>query len=292
MQSALANAGLPAIRTINTASAAEVRAWLAENDLLDAPLVVKPPASAGSDKVFHVHAGGDWLSKFEHILSTPTALLGEISETVVVQEMISGTEFCVDTVSAAGKHALAHLIRYSKTSAGDRMTVFDHTEFVEYDRAQYGAIVDFTERALDALGIHWGAAHSEIMLTAAGPRLIETGARMCGGPVLGFSRAATGSSQLERVIEAYVDGAITTPSYSLKQTVVPVFLAARTDGTLRNIEVLDELRAPADAPTLSPLAQERRPRPPHRRLRQHLRHHRPRRKTRRGVRRLRPRACC
>jgi biotin carboxylase len=242
MQSALAKAGLPAIRTINTASAGEVRDWLASHGLTSAALVVKPPASMGSNNVYHVPPGGDWQRPFDHILSTPTAPLNERSETAVVQEMVIGTEYCVDTVSAAGKHALAHLIKYSKTSAGDRMTVFDHTEFVEFDRDRYGELVDYAERVLDALGIQWGAAHSEIMVTANGPRLIETGARMCGGPVLGFSRAATGSSQLERVIEAYVDGEIRTPAYSLKRTVVPVFLAAPVAGTIRNIEILDELR--------------------------------------------------
>jgi hypothetical protein len=80
------------------------------------------------------------------------------------------------------------------------------------------------------------------MLTPDGPRLIEVGARTCGGPVLGFSRVATGSSQLERVIEAYVDREIRTRTYDFKQTVVPVFLIAPNSGILRNVEELDQLR--------------------------------------------------
>src|SRR5262249_37475054 len=127
MQMALAKAGVPSIRTINTASAGDVREWLVGHGLTGSALVLQTPASMGSDKVFHVPPGGDWQRRFDHILSTPTAPLGETSETVVVQEMLTGTEYCVDTVSATGAHTLAHLIRYSKTSSGERLTVFDHT---------------------------------------------------------------------------------------------------------------------------------------------------------------------
>jgi biotin carboxylase len=242
MQAALAKAGLPVIRTLCTASAAEVTAWLADQGLTDAALVLKPAASSGSDNVHHIPPGGDWKPAFELILSSLTKLRSEANETVIVQEWVTGTEFAVDTVTAAGKHVLAHLIRYNKTSAGDRLTVFDHTEFLPFDAAQYGEMLAYVEQALDAVGIRWGAAHSEVMLTKNGPRLIEVGARMCGGPVLGFSRLATGSSQLERVVEAFVDGRISTTTYDFRQTVVPVFLSAQVSGVLRNVEVLDELR--------------------------------------------------
>jgi biotin carboxylase len=242
MQEALARAGLPVIRTLNTASAAEVMGWLADQNLTDAPLILKPAASAGSDNVHHIPPGGDWQTPFDLILSSRTKLRAEANETVIVQEQVFGTEFAVDTVSAAGEHVLAHLIRYNKTSAGDRMTVFDHTEFLPFDPERYGELLAYVRQALDAVGIRWGAAHSEVMLTPDGPRLIEVGARTCGGPVLGFSRIATGSSQLERVVEAYVDGEIRTRSYDFRQTVVPVFLIAPVAGTLRNVEALDQLR--------------------------------------------------
>lgn len=242
MQAALARAGLPAIRTLNTASASEAAAWLEAEGLTDKALVLKPAASAGSDNVHHVPPGGDWRRPFDLILSSRTKLRAEANETVIVQERVVGTEFAVDMVSAAGEHVLAHLIRYSKTSAGERLTVFDHTEFLAFDPAQHGEMLAYVRQALDALGIRWGAAHCEVMLSAEGPRLIEVGARTCGGPVLGFSRVATGSSQLERVVEAYADGDIRTRTYDFKKTVVPVFLIASRAGILRNVEVLEPLR--------------------------------------------------
>ncbi len=242
MQEALEKAGLPVIRTLNTASVDEVTTWLLDHNLTNAALVIKPPVSAGSDKVFYISPGGDWKKMFDYILATPSLLGGRVNETVIVQEHVTGVEYAVDTVSAAGKHVLALLNRYQKVSTGKHMTVFDYVEFVPFDSQEHGKLLEYTERALDALGIRWGAAHSEVMLTSKGPRLIETGARMCGGPVIGFSRAATGSSQVERIVEAYLDGKISTQNYDVKQTVVPVFLASPVSGTLRNVEILDRLQ--------------------------------------------------
>ncbi|MDB5101352.1 MAG: hypothetical protein JWM80_5773 [Cyanobacteria bacterium RYN_339] len=242
MQEAITKAGLPAIRTLYTASATEAAAWLVDQGLTGSALVLKPVESEASDNVHHVAPGGDWRSPFNQILAARNRVLDATNEAVIVQERVFGTEFAVDTVSAAGEHVLAHLIRYTKTTAGDRLTVFDHTEFVPFEPAQHGEMLAYFRQALDALGIRWGAAHGEVMLTPDGPRLIEVGARTCGGPVLGFSRVATGSSQLERVVEAYVDGAIRTLAYDVTKTVVPVFLIAPASGIIQNVEVLDPLR--------------------------------------------------
>lgn len=144
-------------------------------------------------------------------------------------------------MSANGKHYLAHLIQYNKTSFNDRKTVYDYVEFVPYSEEIYGELFDYTKKALDALGIRWGAAHNEIMLTKDGPRLIETGARMCGGPVVGFAREATGSSQADKLVEIYVDGGVSTEEYVFKKTVVPVFLKSPAKGKISNVEAFADL---------------------------------------------------
>lgn len=241
MQKALQEAGVPALKTLNTASESEAEAWIRTNGLIDSPLIIKPPVSAGSDKVFHIPARGDWKKEFNRVLSEPSKITGKNNQTVVVQEQAIGTEFAVGTVSADGKHYLAHLIQYNKTSFNDRETVYDYVEFVPYSEEIYGELFDYTKKALDALGIRWGAAHNEIMLTKGGPRLIETGARMCGGPVVGFAREATGSSQADKLVEIYVDGGVSTEEYVFKKTVVPVFLKSPAKGKISNVEAFAEL---------------------------------------------------
>jgi biotin carboxylase len=241
MQKSLQEAGVPALKTLNTSSKIEVETWIETNNLTDSPLIIKPPISAGSDKVFHIPAKGDWQQAFNRVLTEPSKITGKISETVVVQEQAIGTEYAVGTVSANGKHYLAHLIKYNKTTYNNRKTVYDHVEFVPYSEKVYGELFDYTQKALDALGIRWGAAHNEIMLTKEGPRLIETGARMCGGPVVGFAREATGSSQADKLVEIYANGDVLTKKYVFKKTVVPVFLKSPAKGKISNVEVLADI---------------------------------------------------
>ena len=241
MQKSLEEAGVPVLKTLNTLSENEVETWIKENELLDTPLIIKPPISAGSDKVFHIPAKGDWKIAFNRVLTEPSKLTGKINETVVVQEQAIGTEFAVGTVSANGKHYLAHLIKYNKTSAHDRKTIYDYVEFVSYSDEMYGELFDYTQKALDALGVRWGAAHTEVMLTKKGPRLIESSARMCGGPTVGFAREASGSSQADKLVEVYVDGDVLTKKYVFKKSVVPVFLKSPVQGTISNVEALAEI---------------------------------------------------
>lgn len=239
MQKALAESGVPTLKTLHTDSERKAEVWIQESGLAGRPLVIKPPMLSGSEMVFHTHGNGDWKKAFHHILTEPSVVTGKKSESVVIQEQAIGTEYAVGTVSVNGKHYLAHLIKYHKISAGERKTVFDYVEFVPYDEEVLGGLFDYTKKSLDALGVVWGACHTEIMLTDQGPRLIEMSCRMIGGPVVGFARAATGSSQADKLVEIYVDGDVKAKEFVFQKTVVPVFLKAKCEGALSNIQVFD-----------------------------------------------------
>lgn len=240
MQQALHEAGVPALKTLHTSSEAEAESWIKKNGLVAAPLILKPPTSSGSEMVFHIPAGGDWQEKFHQILAESSVVTGKKSEAVVIQEQAIGTEYAVGTISANGNHHLVHLIKYNKIVAGGRQTVYDYVEFVPYENETLGGLFEYTKKALDALGVRWGATHTEIMLTDKGPRLIESSARMIGGPVVGFARAATGSSQADKLVEIYVDGDVLHKDYLFKKTVVPVFLKAAHAGVVSNMEIFEE----------------------------------------------------
>lgn len=241
MQEALQDCGVESLKTLNTASKATVKEWLKSHAMEDLPLIIKPPLSAGSDKVFHIPKHGDWQAAFDCVLSQPSKLTGKKNHTVVVQEQALGCEYAIGTVSANGKHYLAHLIQYHKMSFNGRDTVYDYVEFIPFCEAQHGEMFEYTKRVLDALGVRWGAAHNEIMLTRNGPRLIETGVRMCGGPVVQFARQATGSSQADKLVEIFTAGNVATKSYVFKQTVVPVFLKSPRQGNITNLDILDSV---------------------------------------------------
>ncbi|RJQ80784.1 hypothetical protein D5S17_07025 [Pseudonocardiaceae bacterium YIM PH 21723] len=212
MQHAVATAGIPVIRTLLTGNAWELEAWLQAQDLTGRALVIKPPDSSGAQDVVFVPPNGDWRQGFERVLYS-------YRQPVMVQEFAPGTEYVVSTVSAAGQHTVAHIEEFTKFN----LTRVDRTEFVHDVQPE---LVEYHNAVLDALGIRWGAAHSEIRLTPRGPRLIETSTRLCAGALPVLARAATGSSQLERLVQAYVDGVVSTGDYELRQCVSPVYMTA------------------------------------------------------------------
>src|SRR6266536_6098553 len=68
MAQAVRAAGIPHLAQTCADEPAAVAAWLAEQGLEDAPLVLKPPKSAGTDDVHLVPAGGDWKAVFDQII--------------------------------------------------------------------------------------------------------------------------------------------------------------------------------------------------------------------------------
>jgi hypothetical protein len=194
--------------------------------------------------VFHISAGGDWKNAFKTILSEPSVLTGKKNDCVVLQEQAIGTEYAIGTVSNNGKHYLVHVMKYNKIAFGGRETVYDYVEFVP---SVDGELWKYVQESLDALGVRYGATHTEVFVTNNGPRLIEMSTRMIGGPVVGFARAATGSSQADKLAEIYIDGDVKIKEFIFKKTVVPVFLKATRSGIISNIEVFD---GAAQLPTL------------------------------------------
>jgi biotin carboxylase len=234
MREALVAAGVPAVRQICTDSAAAAAAWIHAEGLAGADLIVKPPMSAGTDGVTLVPAGQDWRPVFDGLLHR-TNKLDIVNDQVLVQERLVGTEYVVDTFSHDGVHTVVNICRYGK-----RGVVYDSLEWLPYDVDLYGELVQYTRRALDALGVRFGAAHSEVMVTADGPRLIETGVRLHGGGQPRFCRVATGDSQVDRTVR-YCAGEEVPDAFDLRQHLTVVFLISRATGVVRNAEIFDRL---------------------------------------------------
>jgi biotin carboxylase len=62
----------------------------------------------------------------------------------------------------------------------------------------------FVERVLDAIGVEFGATHTEIVLTASGPRIIETHVRQGGDEIPALTLDATGVDLAECVVRQTV----------------------------------------------------------------------------------------
>ncbi|MBR7825732.1 ATP-grasp domain-containing protein [Actinospica sp. MGRD01-02] len=202
MVRALAWAGLPHARTILADS--EGGARKAAEELDSWPLVVKPAASAGSDHVVIAHDIAAVREAAAEILGT-TDVYGQANKAVIVQRFLTGTQFAVNSVSQHGVHRIVEVWHDRRTDLGDGRLIYDRMDLLPPDDELVPILADYVRACLDALGIVHGPAHSEVMLTARGPVLIETGARLQGGDSVPLMRAATGTSQTDAAVQAALD---------------------------------------------------------------------------------------
>ncbi len=246
MARAVSAAGIPVLRQLCSEDPGQVAAWLLESGLGESglagrALVLKPPKSGGTDGTRIVAAGQDWRPAFDEINGAVNRY-GQRNHGVLVQELAVGTEYVIDMYSAGGAHGLTEVCRYRKRASGDRLGLYDRTDFVSHEDPRVAELAAYAAAVADAVGVREGATHAEVMLTPDGPRLIEIAARLAGTPLQQAARLATGDCQIDRAIRHVLDGHFTR-GYQLRQQASVVTLSAARGGVLRNPEVLEALRA-------------------------------------------------
>ena len=238
MSAALAAAGVPRLREISTADPAAVERWLAETGLAGKRLVVKPPKSAGGDEVHVVAEDEDWRPRFGELLGAVNKM-ELVNDEVLIQEYADGTEFLVDSYSLDGRHGLVDVCYYTKMRRGDKIGIYRRIDFLGPDAPEVAEVWPYARQVLDAVGIRTGCGHTEIMLTPAGPRLIEIAARAAGGGHQLISELATGDNHIRRTVAHRLRGEF-KEGFELIQRVRGVFVSAHQGGILRNGELLRE----------------------------------------------------
>lgn len=239
MSQALRRAGVPHLRQVCSADPDEIDRWLGETGLRGRRLVVKPPKSAGTDDVHIVPAGTDWRPLFDEIYGR-TNKMGVRNDAVLVQEFAEGTEYLLDSYSVGGVHALVDVCRYTKLRRGDRIGIYDLVDFMPRDQDPVPAIWSYTKQVLDAVGIRNGCGHTEVIVTAEGPRLVEVAARQAGGGHQMITKMATGTNHILRAVEHRVNG-LFLGDYRLEQYVCSVVISAPRTGIWRNAEIFHDV---------------------------------------------------
>lgn len=225
--------GLDAPDGICTRSRAAAVTWAVRRGQW--PVVAKPVASAATDHVLVCTDGTSLARAFDGIVGARN-VLGRRNEAVLVQEFLAGTEFVVNSVSRAGRHHVAEVWRYVKRPVPGGSVVYDFEETLPAGEPLAAVAAGYVRRALDALGVRSGPAHSELMLTARGPVLLETGARLPGMVLPQVMDAHFGVSQVRLAVRAVVDPEgfdrmIGTP-YVTRGHLRNVFLISHAEGVL------------------------------------------------------------
>jgi L-amino acid ligase len=244
MQEALHAAGVRAAKQKLVENVAAASAWLEQHHTW--PVIVKPTNSAGSDNVMLCQTMDEALHAVERVL-TATNLFGKDNQCALLQEYLAGREWVVDTVSCGGKHVVTNVTRYLKTVTADLNMIYRHSEFLSPANTEYAELVAYALSVCDVLGIRYGAAHIEIIMTEAGPTLVEVNARMHGGDAVVALRRCHPVTQLDLSVDAHINA----PAFALKaqqeiaykQFMIAHFLISRSAGKVMALAGQDLLKS-------------------------------------------------
>lgn len=171
----------------------------------DWPVVVKPQSSGGTDGVTFCRDRGELEEAFHRILGA-TNRFGQHNDAVLAQRLLTGQEYFINGVSGNGRHVITEIWRADKVPAAGAGMIYDRSVLIDPTEPEMQPIVGYLGAALDALGVRYGAHHSELMVTDRGPTLIECGSRLSGGLNRAAANYAVGVSQLDLVARLAVEG--------------------------------------------------------------------------------------
>ncbi|AOR30013.1 hypothetical protein BFF78_02015 [Streptomyces fodineus] len=197
---------VPAPRTISVHTAGQAARALGRAGI-GFPVVVKPAEQGGSCGVSVVGSPEQLDTAVRHAQSRPIAAPHGLpmDQRVIVQEYVPGPEFSLDTV--VWRDEYFHLPMVEKhTTGGTYRAAAGHTCPAALPPAGLHGLRTATERALRALGIRNGVAHTQLKISPdAGPVVIEVGARLPGDHLVDVVRRASGIDEARAYLQAVLD---------------------------------------------------------------------------------------
>ncbi|GAA3348503.1 hypothetical protein GCM10020358_67200 [Amorphoplanes nipponensis] len=150
---------------------------------LGPPVVVKPVTGSGSAGVRLCADAGEVAEWAARLLGGDGGPTGPI----LVETAVRGPEFSVETFDGVVRAVVG-----KRLGPEPWFVEIGHDVPAPVPAAVRAELGETTRRALAALGLGWGAAHTELRLSAAGPVVIEVNPRLAGGMIPAAVRAATG----------------------------------------------------------------------------------------------------
>lgn len=202
-------AGLPAPRF---AAVATVEEAVAAAESTGYPCVVKPSDEAGGIGVALCWDRLEVERQFTHLAGEPTNYRGQPRLAVLVEEYLVGHEISVETLTCRGRARVLGVTDKVALSGSSRFVETGHTFPSCLPSGQVEACVVAATRALCAVGFDHGAAHTEIKLTADGPRVIEINARPAGDHIPDLVAHSTGVDALCLAVDLCLGGRADAPA--------------------------------------------------------------------------------
>jgi biotin carboxylase len=237
----LAEAGLPGPRFAVCSDWAEAAAAARE---IGYPLVLKPVDLCAGMYVRQVDDEDGLAGAYRALADFPVNARGQRRAPVVLlEELLRGPEVSAETVSFAGA---SYVIGVTDKSIAGAPAFIEtgHMFPAALTAADTEAVKETALLALKALGLDGVVSHTEIKLTADGPRIVEVNPRPAGNRITELVRHVTGID----LAAACVDVALgrepdLCPRATGLASAAIGFLVPDTAGVLDGVDGVDEVRA-------------------------------------------------
>ncbi|MFM9372926.1 ATP-grasp domain-containing protein [Streptomyces sp. Da 82-17] len=230
MRELLNENGLSVVRSREVGS---VDAVVAAAATFPTPFVVKPARSSGSRGIALVVDAEDldeWVVRVRR-----EGLKGPY----VLEEYLRGPEFSVETLTVDGVHHVLGITAKQHTGAPGFVEtghVFPAQLSQPYESAVRATVIGL----LDLAGYRFGPAHTEVVLTSRGPRVVESQTRLGGDRIPALMELATGFDVESAVFRALAGEEVEAPT---AHRAAAIGFFQLPPGRVESVSGLDELRA-------------------------------------------------
>jgi biotin carboxylase len=206
------------------------------------PCISKPVAGAGSAGVALVRSEADVSRAWARASGKHK---GIVASGVILEKFHQGDQFSVEAFSEAGEHVVISITR--KFSDPVTFVELGHVAQAALTAAQRNDVEAFVIQILDGLGIEFGATHTEIVLGADGPRLIETHLRVGGDEIPALTLDATGVDLADCVVRQTLGAKVLPDLRAALAEVRQRVFSAIWFATVRGSGILDEVSGDEEA---------------------------------------------
>jgi biotin carboxylase len=232
----LAAGGVPDVPFATAATWAQAHKAAAD---LGYPLVVKPVdmnSGTGVRKV--VDEAGLAVAFAEATTPERNTRDQPLERLALLERVLEGPEYSVESVTRDGVTRIlgitAKSVAEPGVEAGSGFVESGHLFPAPLAPRERDAIERHVIAVLDAVGLTHGISHTEVRVTAAGPRLIELNPRQGGGYIFELVRLVTGFNPLQVLVDLAL-GREPVPGPSVAASAAVTFLLADAVGVVREV---------------------------------------------------------
>lgn len=149
------------------------------------PIIIKPKDGVASRGIFRINDEKELEQAYDQFRSDYPKF------EIIVEQFLVGPEFSIETYSEKGKHRIITITEKFKDDIS--FVELGHLIPARIPKGQSADVIkQYIKDFLTAINVQTGPAHTEVILTKDGPKLIETQLRLGGDMIPRLMQLATG----------------------------------------------------------------------------------------------------